>query len=190
MAGEPDLTEKDFKIDRSRRLGDGSYAQVFVGKRLDNNEEVAVKVMDLKVCSKSNFINIALEIEIMNQLNHPNIVNMQASWSTASETLLVLDFCGGGELFKYMKKYDLSHMPVVAPQFVGEIVLALDYLRNKGVIHRDMKPENILLTSAFHVKVADFGTACWAEGEEDAKKFTGTAQYMAPEVLQGTKTAV
>ena len=84
-----------------------------------------------------------------------------------------------------MKKYDIAHMPVVAPHFVGEIVLALEYLREQGVLHRDLKPENILLTREFHVKVADFGTACWADkDDEDSRKFTGTDKYMAPEMLQ------
>eukprot|EP01059_Diplonema_ambulator_P010269 TRINITY_DN20285_c0_g1_i1.p1 TRINITY_DN20285_c0_g1~~TRINITY_DN20285_c0_g1_i1.p1 ORF type:complete len:401 (+),score=121.58 TRINITY_DN20285_c0_g1_i1:52-1254(+) len=181
------LTKDDFEINRDKSLGDGAYAKVYVGTRKKDNEPVAVKVMDKSVCQKSNFVNIELEIEIMKSLNHPNIVNMQASWESDTEVFLVIDFCGGGELFKYMKKYDLSHMPTVAPQFVGEIVLALEYLQNRKVLHRDLKPENILLTSDFHVKVADFGTACWAEkDDENSKKFTGTAQYMAPEMLKDT----
>ena len=179
---------------------------MYEGTRRSDGVAVAVKVMELSTTSRSNFVNVALEIEIMKSLNHPNIVNMQASWENDNETFLVcdttqmltltphlspstqvLDFCGGGELFKYMKKYDLSHMPSMAPRFVAEIVLALEYLREQKIVHRDLKPENILLTKDFHVKVADFGTACWADrDDEDANKFTGTDKYMAPELLQST----
>ena len=126
------LGKDDFIID-SKILGDGAYAKVYSGLRKRDKEPVAIKVMDKAQCNSSSFVNIQLEIEIMSALNHPNIVNMQASWETDHETYVVLDYCRGGELFKYMKKYDLSHMPEVAPQFVGEIVLALEYLRKLKV---------------------------------------------------------
>eukprot|EP01061_Rhynchopus_euleeides_P023416 TRINITY_DN38113_c0_g1_i1.p1 TRINITY_DN38113_c0_g1~~TRINITY_DN38113_c0_g1_i1.p1 ORF type:complete len:405 (+),score=115.08 TRINITY_DN38113_c0_g1_i1:94-1308(+) len=179
-----ELGESSFEVG-TKLIGDGSYAKVYKGTRKSDGAAVAVKVMEMSVFMKSSFVNVALEIEIMKSLNHPNIVNMQAHWEREGETFLVLDYCGGGELFKYMKKYDISHMPQVAPQFVGEIVLALEYLREQEVLHRDLKPENILLTEDFHVKVADFGTACWANrDDEDSRKFTGTDKYMAPEMLQ------
>eukprot|EP00756_Hemistasia_phaeocysticola_P024698 Hpha_TRINITY_DN15963_c0_g4::TRINITY_DN15963_c0_g4_i1::g.74484::m.74484/K06276/PDPK1; 3-phosphoinositide dependent protein kinase-1 len=180
----------DFDLEPSKVLGDGAYARVILGHLKPGVEEgnterrVAVKIMDREVCQKSGFVNIALEREICAALEHPNIVNMVGAWESSSNIYFVLEFCGGGELFKYCKKYDLSHMPAVAPRFIGETVLALEYLAERGVLHRDLKPENILLTHEYHVKVADFGTACWADQEEDAKKFTGTAQYMAPELLK------
>jgi len=193
----PPLSEKkllgagDFELQPSKVLGDGAYAKVILGSLKPGVEEgiserrVAVKVMDKDVCQKSGFVNIELEKEICAALDHPNIVNMLGAWDSTSNIYFVLEFCGGGELFKYCKKYDLSHMPTVAPRFVGETVLALEYLAETArVLHRDLKPENILLTHEYHVKVADFGTACWADQEEDAKKFTGTAQYMAPELLK------
>eukprot|EP00755_Sulcionema_specki_P019875 Sspe_Gene.70559::Locus_41665_Transcript_1_1_Confidence_1.000_Length_1360::g.70559::m.70559/K06276/PDPK1; 3-phosphoinositide dependent protein kinase-1 len=175
----------DFDIDMKTPIGDGAYATVYKGVNKHTKEEVAVKVMQ-KTCSskQSSFVNIELERDIMLTLDHPNIVNLVAHWERDSKVFFVLEFCGGGELFKYMQKYDLSHMPMIAPHFVGEMVLALEYLQGQKVLHRDLKPENILLTSDFHVKVADFGTACRVTNDAEVSKFTGTAQYMAPELLK------
>eukprot|EP01063_Lacrimia_lanifica_P022096 TRINITY_DN2979_c1_g1_i1.p1 TRINITY_DN2979_c1_g1~~TRINITY_DN2979_c1_g1_i1.p1 ORF type:complete len:437 (+),score=156.62 TRINITY_DN2979_c1_g1_i1:73-1311(+) len=175
----------DFEL-LTKGLGEGAYAKVVQGKRSDG-VDVAVKVMEKSVVQKSNFVNLELEIEVMETLKHENIVNMNAWWDKGGEIFIALDFCGGGELFKYMKKYEISHMPKVAPFFIGETVLALEYLRSMNVVHRDLKPENILLTSSFHVKLADFGTACFLDRDEaEVKKFTGTAQYMGPEMLKDT----
>eukprot|EP01065_Artemidia_motanka_P016038 TRINITY_DN1976_c0_g5_i1.p1 TRINITY_DN1976_c0_g5~~TRINITY_DN1976_c0_g5_i1.p1 ORF type:complete len:412 (+),score=87.43 TRINITY_DN1976_c0_g5_i1:112-1347(+) len=184
------LGQECFELDPAKVLGDGSYAKVILGhlkgdvQAANAERRVAVKIMDQSVCQKSGFVNIQLEREICSALDHPNIVNMLGHWEDRSSIYFVLEYCAG-ELFKYCKKYDLSHMPAVAPRFVGETVLAMEYLAAMNVLHRDLKPENILLTHEYHVKVADFGTACWAD-QEDAKKFTGTAQYMAPELLQGS----
>eukprot|EP00760_Papus_ankaliazontas_P008335 PhM_4_TR13731/c6_g3_i1/m.25176/K06276/PDPK1; 3-phosphoinositide dependent protein kinase-1 len=177
------LPRDNFTIS-DKMLGEGGFAKVMIGTRNDTGERVAVKIMDKAMCAraeKSAFTNVQNEIDIISELSHPSIVNCLAIFQDDEKLFFVLEFCEGGELFKYMKKYGLEDMQVVARNFVAEVIIALDYMMGKGIAHRDIKPENLLLTKDFHVKVADFGTACRVDSPDN--KFSGTSWYVSPEVI-------
>jgi 3-phosphoinositide dependent protein kinase-1 len=149
---------------------------------LDGSVPVAVKIMNKEKVAKSGFSSLQAEIDICSTLSHPCIINTHGIFEDPSDIFIIMDYAEGGELFKYMKRFGLEDMPIVAPNFVGEVVLGLEYMRQQGVIHRDIKPENLLLTDQYHVKISDFGTVCRVD-DEAANKFTGTAFYVSPEVL-------
>lgn len=196
--------EKDqFTISKTL-LGEGGFAKVFAGELLrmpalslsspsspsaspsrSNDSKplpVAIKVMNKAQVSRTTFSSVQSEIDICSTLRHPCLINTYGVFEDAESVYLVMDLAEGGELFKYMKKYGLEDMPLLAPNFVGEVVLGLEHMRKHGVVHRDIKPENLLLTGEYHVKISDFGTVCRVD-DESANKFTGTAFYVSPEVL-------
>lgn len=177
-------------------LGSGSFAQVLKGMLLANPAKgrsqslaVAVKVMVKANVTRSSFNSLQSEINICAELRHPCIINTWGIIEDERKIYIVMDLAGGGELFKYMQKYGLEDMPIVAPNLLGEVVLGLEYMQLKGVIHRDIKPENLLLTEDYHVKIADFGTVCLI-ADSQSNTFTGTPNYVSPEVLATSKASL
>lgn len=151
---------------------------------------VAVKVLNKAQMSRGQvFSSLQNEIDICATLTHPCIINTHGIFEDPDSIYIVMDLAEGGELFKYTQKFGLEDMPIVAPNFIGEVVLGLEYMKSKGVVHRDIKPENLLLTSDYHVKIADFGTVCRVE-DTQGNKFTGTPFYVSPEMLSTGKASV
>jgi 3-phosphoinositide dependent protein kinase-1 len=185
------LKQSDFTIARKTILGEGGFAKVYRGDLLKLPTDstplpsaipVAIKVMSKAQVSRSSFSSLQSEIDICSNLRHPCLINCYGVFEDGDSIYIVMDLAEGGELFKYMKKYGLEDMPIVAPNFVAEVVLGLEHMQQHGVVHRDIKPENLLLTAEYHVKISDFGTVCRVDDKE-ANKFTGTAFYVSPEVL-------
>ena len=151
---------------------------------------VAVKVLDRAKAENSQFMSLQTELDVSAQLRHPCLVNtlgvgaLPASRSplAVDSICIVMELAARGELLRYMKRYGLEDMPEVAPKFVAEAVLALEFMAQRRLAHRDVKPENLLLTQECHVKLSDFGTVCGVDSA-DAAVFRGTTAYAAPEVL-------
>jgi serum/glucocorticoid-regulated kinase 2 len=97
----------------------------------------------------------------------------------------VLDFFNGGELFHHLRIHKRFAEPVAA-FFTGEIFLALEHLHSKGILYRDLKPENVLLDQDGHIRLCDFGLS--KEGIDlpnGTQTFCGTPEYLAPELISG-----
>lgn len=118
----------------------------------------------------------------------------QSSWLTAlhygfqdSEFLyLVMDYHPGGDLLSLLSKHDDVFDEKMARFYLSEIVMAIDSLHSFGYVHRDIKPDNVLISSSGHIKLADFGSsACLSPGSRTvvSKMPVGTPDYIAPEVL-------
>ncbi|XP_036317912.1 serine/threonine-protein kinase S6KL isoform X3 [Rhagoletis pomonella] len=113
--------------------------------------------------------------------HHPFIVQQVDAWQNRRNLHILLEYVPNGELFCKLTNFSLELIRI----YLAEIALAIDFLHNAGVIYRDVKPENILLTADFHIKLTDFGLSKWLRLGATTRTMCGTFQYMAPEVLRG-----
>ncbi|KAG6606507.1 AGC/PDK1 protein kinase [Phytophthora cinnamomi] len=182
-------------------LGQGSYAKVFHAQMKQNRMDFAVKVMDQSFIRKENKTAFVLtERKVMSRLSHPNIVKFYCSFRDHHSLYLVMELCRGGDLFgliskEYQQQQELGIADTACSLeltrfYVGELVNALEYMHSQHVIHRDIKPDNLLLSEDGHLKVTDFGSAKDQDGESgDVCQFCGTASYVSPEVLHDKPAA-
>ena len=120
----------------------------------------------------------------MRFLNHPFLCNLHYAFQTSKQLFLVMDFCQGGELYFHIKQ-NKHFSEDVAKFYAAEIILALEYLHKKNIVYRDLKPENVLITSEGHIKLVDFGLSK-RNVKKDCFTFCGTPEYLAPEIIMET----
>ena len=136
-----------------------------------------------KIIAKRSEDNIISEKNMLSKINHPFIVNMHFSFQDCDSLYLVMDYLSGGDL-----RYHLSHRKsslfneTQTKFFISNIIIALEYIHSKKIIHRDVKPENLLLDMNGYLRLTDFGIAVYSK-KENIKESNGTAGYVAPEVL-------
>jgi serine/threonine protein kinase len=119
----------------------------------------------------------------MIEARHLFVVNLIASFQTDAKVYLVLELASGGELFYHIERHRRLRVDE-ARILIAEAALALNYLHGHRVVYRDLKPENVLLDAAGHLKLTDFGLAKHLDVEADtASTFCGTPEYLAPEIV-------
>ncbi|EGG16926.1 protein serine/threonine kinase [Cavenderia fasciculata] len=168
-------------------VGKGSFGKVIQVRKKDTGEIFAMKVLSKKHIVEHNEVEHTLsERNILQKINHPFLVNLNYSFQTEDKLYFILDYINGGELFYHLQKEKKFSEDRVR-YYGAEIVLALEHLHLSGVIYRDLKPENLLLTNEGHICMTDFGLC--KEGlnapSDKTITFCGTPEYLAPEVLQG-----
>ena len=169
-----------------RLLGQGSFGDVYLGEHIHDTTLAAVKILQARLAHEDlkKFIN---EASTNFRLKHQHIVQMLDFGIGADDTpYLVMDYAPKGTLRqRYPKGIRLSPETVVS--YVKQVAAALQYAHDKRVIHRDVKPENILLGPNNEIWLSDFGIASVAQstGTLDTDKPGGTIPYMAPEQIQG-----
>lgn len=166
-------------------IGKGSFGNVILVKLRNREKLYAMKIIHKNQLKTARQIEHAkAERRILGKINHPFIVDLNFAFQTKTRLFLVLEFVPGGEIFYHqgkMKKFPES----IVKLWSAEIILALDYLHNLGIVFRDMKPENIVLDKEGHIKLIDFGL-CKDEIDDYATgttSFCGTPEYIAPEIL-------
>lgn len=134
----------------------------------------------------SSVTSLTREIHHHRRLHHPHICQLLEVLATESHIWLVTELCAGGELFDYLvEKGRLTE--VEGRRIFGELCLAVGYMHEKGVVHRDLKLENVLLDGECRVKLGDLGFVReWEQGRL-LETFCGTTGYASPEMLQGHK---
>lgn len=168
-------------------LGEGAFGEVRKGTRKSNGQEVAVKIMNKKTLTKEDIVALQTEVEILTQVDHPNVVKLFEVYEDAHKFYMVLELMTGGELFdRVVEKDHFSEQE--AANTIRPIVDALRYCHTMGVVHRDLKPENLLYASKDKdsiIKIADFGLARFFMSNELMMTQCGTPGYVAPEILEG-----
>lgn len=126
------------------------------------------------------------EIHHHRQLHHPHVVQLYEIIATETSIWLVFELCAGGELFDYLVEQGRLQ-EVEARRIFGQLCLALGYVHAQGVVHRDLKLENVLLDEKCNVKVADFGFGREFDKNKLMETYCGTTGYASPEMLAGRK---
>jgi len=164
-------------------LGQGYFAVVKVGIIKDTGEKVAIKFVNKKLVEKPE--NLKTETSLLQMVDHAHIVKLIDICDTKDTLFIIMELMEGGELYdeivkrKHFTERDASYI-------MYQLFLALDYLHKRGIVHRDLKLENLLLKKqgALEIKLADFGLSKVYTGEA-LQTACGTPYYVAPEILQG-----
>jgi len=172
-------------------LGEGAFSNVFLAEsKQEKGGLAAVKVINKEELCKDEdkMFLVDKEIEIMAQLDHPNIVKLYEVYVNSEEVCLVMELAKGGEVFDKLLEYGSLTEPEAA-RLLSQVLEAVGYLHAQGIVHRDLKPENLLYydnKSNSKVMVTDFGLSDYEEELRPDSAVCGTATYLAPEVIKGT----
>ncbi|CAG8359351.1 unnamed protein product [Penicillium salamii] len=170
-------------------LGKGAFGSVYRALNWNTGETVAVKQIKLTDLPKSELRVIMLEIDLLKNLDHPNIVKYHGFVKSAETLNIILEYCENGSLHSIAKNFGRFPENLVG-LYMSQVLHGLLYLHEQGVIHRDIKGANILTTKEGLVKLADFGVASRTTGLSESS-VVGTPYWMAPEVIElsGATTA-
>ena len=192
-----ELVKKSYKFEKS--LGHGASGEVFLVSKRDTGEMFACKMIQ-KDDNMNDTESMGTEIEIMKRIRHKHIVSLYELFESSSTMWLILELVDGGDLSYFISSHKAYSESVVAHHF-KQILQGLHYLHQQGVVHRDLKLDNVLIKgdqSYGDVKIADFGLSALVNMEtrgydrnqsSKRKEFTGlkemwgTASYFAPEVI-------
>ncbi|GFH50253.1 kinase-like protein [Chaetoceros tenuissimus] len=172
-----------------RVLGKGSFGKVVLVQKQRGEEQN--RLFAMKILKKTHLMRrgqierTRTERKVLAVVDHPFIMKLHYAFQTPDELFLVLDYCAGGELFFHLSRYRRFREEWTR-FYCAELLMALAHLHSKGIIYRDLKPENVLLDAEGHVKLGDFGLAKRGirHPYRGATSMCGTPEYMAPEILQ------
>merc|ERR1712000_148528 len=168
-------------------VGKGSFGKVMQVRKKDTGAIYAMKLLSKKHIVLNNEVeHTKAERNILEKLNHPFLMNLVYSFQTDDKLIFIMEFVNGGELFHHLQREKRFEEPRVV-FYAAEILTALQYLHENGVIYRDLKPENLLLRDDGHITLTDFGLCKQGldKKEDRTDTFCGTPEYLAPEVLKG-----
>lgn len=170
-------------------LASGGMATVYRGTDEILGREVAVKIMHPSLATDHGFVErFRREAQTAARLNHPNVVTVHDCGDVDDTLFIVMELVEGTTLRELLSDFGRLD-PQTARHMVAGVAAALDHAHTKGLVHRDVKPENVLVTPDGHVKVVDFGVAKALADEGSrltGERALGTMAYVAPEQLGGT----
>lgn len=197
-----DLHDKitDSLVKETYNLGDpigiGASGEVLLATHRTNNTKFACKIVK-KNSSMNDAQSMSTEIEIMKRVRHRNIVSMYELYETPKCLWIILELVDSGDLLTHLATID-EHSEKIAARFIKQVFHGLHYLHSLGIVHRDIKLDNILLNHEGMIKIADFGLSALVRlGEsgydpDESKKrksyrelheMWGTKEYFAPEII-------
>ncbi|BBN04482.1 serine/threonine-protein kinase ULK2 [Marchantia polymorpha subsp. ruderalis] len=173
----------------TQQIGSGSFAVVWKARSMETGEEVAIKEIATDKLNPKLQESLLSEIDILKCTHHPNIIRLLDMVITPGKISLVLEYCTGGDLNAYIQRHGRVS-EAVARHFMRQLGAGLQVLRASNLIHRDLKPQNLLLSTDDQnavLKIADFGFARSLQPQGMAETICGSPLYMAPEILQRQK---
>ncbi|NWH87374.1 MYLK2 kinase, partial [Aegithalos caudatus] len=172
-----------FSLNSKDILGGGKFGEVHTCTEKETGLKLAAKVIRKQGAKDKEMV--LLEIDVMNQLNHHNLIQLYDAIETPREIILFMEFVEGGELFERIIDDDYHLTEVDCMVFVRQICEGIRFMHHMCVLHLDLKPENILCVSAtgHMVKIIDFGLARRYNPNEKLKVNFGTPEFLSPEVV-------
>lgn len=168
-----------------KTIGEGHFGKVLLAKDRRTREKFAVKVIKKDSTELRSQTLIQRELDILRLVNHPNIVRLYDLFDTQDKLYFVLEYMPGGALYEVIASKDIHFSEERASAIIKDILHGLVYLHEKGIVHRDVKPENILTTAKtwpFTSKLADFGLSNFMDAGALQSK-VGTPYFCAREVV-------
>ncbi|XP_076465660.1 serine/threonine-protein kinase Nek9-like [Babylonia areolata] len=190
MATDTDLTEKSAQTSYVfvRALGRGAFGEAVLYRKTNDNSLVVWKEVNLAVLSDRARKDAQNEIDILSLLNHANIVSYYNHFVDDDTLFIEMEYANGGSLHE-----KIMHSTQLLPEqevlwYLFQISSALAYVHQYGIIHRDVKSQNIFLTKVGLLKLGDFGISKMLETKEQmADTVVGTPYYMSPELVKGER---
>ncbi|XP_036387580.1 NUAK family SNF1-like kinase 2 [Megalops cyprinoides] len=165
-------------------LGKGTYGKVKKAVERSGRMVAIKSIRKEKIKDEQDLIHIRREIEIMSSLNHPHIITVYEVFENKHKIVIVMEYASRGDLYDYIcERQKLPERE--ARHFFRQIVSAVHYCHRNGIVHRDLKLENILLDGNGNVKIADFGLSNLYRGDAYLQTFCGSPLYASPEIVNG-----
>lgn len=165
-------------------IGSGAFATVYKATNSLTNETFAIKMISKSDMNSRKLESIEREISILRSFSHPNIISIKDFKKTRNNLYLIFEYCSNGDLESYLSKHYIRKMPEKdVKTIVSQLIEALKKLKEKQIVHRDLKLANILLSNDMKVKIADFGFAKSLGSIDYLQSYCGTPITMAPEIL-------
>ncbi len=165
-------------------IGTGGFGSVYLARDVLIDKKVAIKVPHKQ---DENIEKMLREPRLLAALNHPNIVSVITAEKTNDVFYIVMEYVDGKSLEQYLRKNKPLPLGLAMDWFI-QIGEAIAYAHSKNIIHRDIRPANVLLSKNGQVKLADLGTSRYMENHPFASTRIGSPPYMAPEHFQGKAT--
>ncbi|XP_060885151.1 myosin light chain kinase, smooth muscle-like [Labrus mixtus] len=165
------------------KLGVGKFGQVFRLSHKETSQECAGKFYRARRSKERDAAR--QEIELMNFLHHPKLVQCLAAYETCSEMVMVMEYIAGGELFERIVDEAFEHTEPTSARYMQQILEGMQYVHKQNIVHLDLKPENIVCmdTTGTQIKIIDFGLASKLEEGNPLRVMHGTPEFVAPEVI-------
>ncbi|XP_066538253.1 myosin light chain kinase 2, skeletal/cardiac muscle [Hoplias malabaricus] len=183
VSAKPNQINNFYTINRQEIIGGGRFGQVH--KCIENSSGLTLAAKIIKARSPKEKDVVKNEIQVMNHLDHANLIQLYAAYESRNDIILVLEYVDGGELFDRIidENYKLTELDTV--MFIRQICEGLRHMHKMYILHLDLKPENILCVSRLtnKVKIIDFGLARQYKPREKLRVNFGTAEFLAPEVI-------
>ncbi|XP_027522097.1 myosin light chain kinase family member 4 isoform X2 [Corapipo altera] len=172
-----------YNVNEDEILGGGRFGQVYKCEEKATGLKLAAKIIKAKGPKQKD--EVKNEINVMNQLNHVNLIQLYDAFESKNDIVLVMEYVEGGELFDRIidENYNLTEMDTIS--FIKQICKGIQYMHQMYILHLDLKPENILCVNreANQIKIIDFGLARRYKPREKLRVNFGTPEFLAPEVV-------
>uniref|UniRef100_H2YHI9 Myosin light chain kinase, smooth muscle n=1 Tax=Ciona savignyi TaxID=51511 RepID=H2YHI9_CIOSA len=171
------------KYEVREKLGQGRFGKVHRVTDRVSGREFAAKIM--RALKSRDREAVSMEIDIMNQLRHPKLVQLIDAYSHGREIIMVMDLVAGGELFERVIDEDFELTEAACIKYMRQICHGVQFMERSQIVHLDLKPENIMCINktGTQIKLIDFGLARKFNPKEVTRVMFGTPEFVAPEVI-------